>query len=257
MYVGVNLDPKVTGGAGKNLMLDPNIRLAISLAMNRDGLIRSTLQGYGQVANQIGVPSMNGYLSDLKPDPYDPERARQLLAAAGYPAGFTTSLLCPNGRYIADALVCQAVGQMLARVGIKASVEAVPAAVFFSRVRTGANPAPLFLSAWSNVIGDAGYTLNNMFHTVDPKRKMGSTNRSGLSDPDLDKEIDAALTEHDPDKRLSLLQAAERRSVDLHVLLPLFTAPVVLASKAGIAYDVGDSGSSEMTSAMRAHPVPQ
>ena len=254
MYLGVNLDPKVTGPDGKNPMLDPVVRQAISLAMNREGLVRSTLQGYGRVATQIGVPGMNGYLDDLKPDPYDPERAKKLLAEAGYPNGFTTSVLCPNGRYIADAQTCQAVGQMLARVGIKASVEAVPAAVFFSKVRTGGNSAPLFLSAWSNVIGDAGYTLNNMFHTIDRERKMGSTNRSSLSDPALDKEIDAALTEHDPAKRLALLRSAERRSVEQHSLLPLFTAPVVLASKAGIRYDVGDSGSSEMTSAMRAHP---
>jgi peptide/nickel transport system substrate-binding protein len=253
MYLGINLDPKVTGDEEKNVMLDPAVRHAISQAMNRDGLVRSTLQGYGRVATQIGVPGMNGYLDDLKPDPYDPERARKLLADAGYPNGFTTSLLCPNGRYIADAQVCQAMGQMLARVGIKASVEALPASVFFSKVRTGANSAPLFLSAWSNVIGDAGYTLNNMFHSIDRERKMGSTNRSSLSDPELDREIDAALTERDAAKRLETLRSAERRATELRVLLPLFTAPVVLASKAGISYDVGDSGSSEMTSAMRAH----
>ena len=82
---------------------------------------------------------------------------------------------------------------------------------------------------------------------------MGSTNRSPLSDPELDRATDAALSEHDAARRLDLLRGAERREVDLHVLLPLFTAPVVLASRAGITYDVGDSGSSEMTSAMRAH----
>jgi peptide/nickel transport system substrate-binding protein len=255
MYLGLNLDPKVTSPDGKNPMLDPRVRLAISLAMNREGFVRSTLQGFGRVATQIGVPGMNGYLDDLKPDPYDPERARKLLAEAGYANGFSTGVLCPNGRYIADAQVCQAVGQMLARVGIKATVDALPAAVFFGRVRTGANPAPLFLGAWSNIIGDAGYTLNNLFHTIDRERKMGSVNRSLISDPELDREIDAALTEHDVGKRLALLRSAERRTVDAHVLLPLFTAPVVLASKAGITYDVGDSGSSEMTSAMRAHPV--
>ncbi|HYZ62342.1 MAG TPA: ABC transporter substrate-binding protein [Acetobacteraceae bacterium] len=255
MYLGLNLDPKVTGPDGKNPMLDPRVRLAVSLAMNREGLVRSTLQGFGRVASQIGVPGMNGYLDDLQPDAYDPERARKLLAEAGYGGGLTTGVLCPNGRYIADAQVCQAVGQMLARVGIKAGVEAVPAAVFFGRVRTGANAAPIFLGAWSNVIGDAGYTLNNMFHSIDRERKMGSTNRSLMSDPELDREIDAALTEHDPAKRLALLRAAGRRAADARVLLPLFTAPVVLASKASITYDVGDSGSSEMTSAMRAHPA--
>ena len=253
MYLGLNVDPK-PAPVEKTPLREALVRRAISEAINRDGLVRSTLVGYGRVATQIGVPGMNGYLDDLKADVYNPDAARKLLADAGYPDGFTTSLLCPNGRYIADAQVCQALGQMLARIGIKASVEALPASVFFSRIKTGANPVPFYLGAWSNVMGDAGYTLNNMFHTLDPARKMGSVNRAGWSDPALDKLIDAALTEADPAKRLALLQAAERQATEARVLLPLFTAPVVLASKASIIYDVGDSGSSEMTSAMRAHP---
>jgi peptide/nickel transport system substrate-binding protein len=254
MFLGLNVDPKLDVVGGKNILLDPKVRQAISLALNRQGIVRSILVGYGRVATQIGVPGMNGYLDDLKPDPFAPDDARKLLAEAGFPNGFTTSLLCPSGRYVADAQVCQAIGQMLARIGIKASVEALPASMFFSKVRTGANPAPLFLSAWSNVMGDAGYTLNNIFHSIDRDRKMGGTNRTDYSDPVTDQEIDAALTEHDPAKRLSLLKSANRRIADARVMLPLFTAPVVLASKASIRYDVGDSGSSEMTSAMRAHP---
>ncbi|UPG74671.1 hypothetical protein MVG78_19635 (plasmid) [Roseomonas gilardii subsp. gilardii] len=69
-----------------------------------------------------------------------------------------------------------------------------------------------------------------------------------------DRLIDAALHEPDAERRLGFLQAANRRGLEARVLLPLFSAPVVLASKATISYDVGDSGSSEMTSAMRAHP---
>ena len=142
MYLGINVDPRLVIADGRNIHQDPRIRQAISLAINRDALVRSTLVGYGRVATQIGVPGMNGYLDDARPDPYAPDEARRLLAEAGFPSGFTTSLLCPNGRYIADAQVCQALGQMLARIGIKASVEALPAAIYFSRVRTGANPAP-------------------------------------------------------------------------------------------------------------------
>ena len=253
MFLGVNMDPKLDVAGGKNILLDPRVRQAISLAINREGIVRSTLVGYGRVATQLGVPGMNGYLDELKPDPFAPEEARRLLAEAGLSAGFATSLVCPNGRYVADAKVCQALGQMLARIGIKASVEALPASVFFGKVRTGANPVPLFLSAWSNMMGDAGYTLNNIFHTIEPARKMGGTNRTAYSDAVTDQEIDAALTESDPVRRLGLLKSANRRIAEARVVLPLFTAPVVLASKAGITYEVGESGSSEMTSAMRAH----
>ncbi len=253
-YLGLNVDPKLDTGEGRNPLTDLRVRQAISLALNREGLVRSTLVGYGRVATQLGVPGMNGYLDAARPAPFAPDEARRLLAEAGYPNGFATSLVCTNGRYIADAQVCQALGQMLARVGIKASVEALPAAVFFGKVRTGANPVPLFLAAWSNVMGDAGYTLNNIFHSYDRDRKMGSTNRTAWSAPDTDAAIDAALTEPDPARRLLLLRSAGTEALAARAVLPLFTAPVVLASKASIRYDVGDSGSSEMTSAMRAHP---
>jgi peptide/nickel transport system substrate-binding protein len=253
-YLGLNVDPTVAPAGGKNPLLDPRVRQAISMAINRDAIVRSTLVGYGRVATQLGVPGMNGYLDDARPDAFAPDDARKILADAGYPDGFTTSLVCTNGRYIADARVCQALGQMLARIGIKAAVEALPAAVFFGKVRTGANPVPMFLGAWSNVMGDAGYTLNNIFHSFDRVRKIGSTNRTGWSDPVEDSEIEAALTEHDPARRLVLLRSANTRALQARVALPIFTAPVVLASKASIRYDVGDSGSSEMTSAMRAHP---
>ncbi len=254
MYLGLNLDPALDVAGGRNVLRDAAIRQAISLALNREGIVHSLLLDHGRVATQVGVPGMLGYLDDLRADPFAPDEARRLLTAAGLPGGFATSVTCPSGRYIADAQVCQAIGQMLARVGIKATVEALPAAIFFTRVRAGANPAPLFLSAWSNVMGDAGYTLNNIFHTLDRDKKMGGTNRSGLSDKAADLEIEAALTEQDPARRLDLLRSADRRVAESRVLLPLFTAPVVLASKAAIAYEVGDSGSSEMTSAMRAHP---
>ncbi len=256
MYLGVNVSPNLEVPGGKNPMLDPNVRYAISLAANRDGLVRNLLGGYGRVATQVGVPGMLGYLDDVRADPYLPDTARKLLAEAGYPNGFTTSLVCPSGRYVADAQTCQALGQMLARIGIKASVDTLPASVFFGRVQTGNNPVPLFLTAWSNVMGDGGYTLNNLFHTTNKETKLGATNRSGYADPLTDQQIDAALHEADPVRRLTFLQNANRRSLEAHVLIPLFTAPVLLASKTGIRYDVGDSGSSEMTSAMRAHPAP-
>ena len=255
MYLGVNVDPKLEVPGGRSPMQDPKVREAISLAMNRQGLVRSTLEGYGRVATQVGVPGMLGYLDDVQADPFRPDDARKVLAEAGYPDGFATSLVCPNGRYVADAQTCQAIGQMLARIGIKASVETMPASVFFSRIKTGSNPAPLFLTAWSNVMGDAGYTLNNLYHSFDREAKMGSTNRSGYSDAETDRLIDAALREPDAARRLELLKSANRRGLEARVLLPLFSAPVVLASKASIRYDVGDSGSSEMTSAMRAHPL--
>lgn len=254
MFLGVNVVPSVEVVNGRSPLTDPRVRRAMSLAINRTGMLRSLLTGYGRVASQIGVAGMNGYDDTAQVDPFAVEEAKRLLAEAGWPNGFATSLLCTNDRYVADAQVCQALGQMLARIGIQLQVQAIPANVYFGRVRAGNNPVPLFLGAWSNSQGDAGYTLNNLFHSIDRQTRLGASNRSGWSTPESDAEIEAALTERDPARRTALLRSANRRAIDARVLIPIFSAPVLLASRANVAYEVGESGSSEMTSAMRAHP---
>src|SRR3546814_11800856 len=74
---------------------------------------------------------MFGTRKDAKPDKYDPEQAKKLLAEAGYPKGFEITLGTPNDRYINDAEVAQAVASFWTRVGVKTKVEAVTKTVFF------------------------------------------------------------------------------------------------------------------------------
>jgi peptide/nickel transport system substrate-binding protein len=258
MFLGVNLTPGSgqTAGANdpRNPLMDPRVREAISVAMNRQAMVGSLLSGYGATADQIAVAGMTGHVPDAPQDRYSVERARQLLREAGYPDGFSTALVCTNNRYVADEETCQAAGQMLARIGIRAAVEAIPANVYFGRVRAGRNPAPLFLGAWGNSRGDMGYTLGAIFHSYSPQGGLGSSNRSGWADPETDREIQAALTEHDKAGRAALLTSAHRRAIEGRSLIPLFTAPVLLASSNRVAYRPGSSGSSELTLAMKAHP---
>ena len=257
MFVGVNLTDKSGQQAGpgdnRNPLLDARVRHAMSLAMNRDGMNQSLLNGYGRIASQIGVAGITGNVDDAQPDPLNLEEAKALLQQAGYPSGFATTLTCTNDRYVADAQVCQTVGQLLARIGIRVDVQAIPASVYFGRIRPGNNPSPLFLGAWSNTMGDANYTLAAMFHTRDTERKLGASNRTGWSDAETDRNIEAAIAEPDPAKRVAFLQAAGRRAIDARVAIPLFSAPVLYASRTNITYDSGTAGSSEMTAAMRAH----
>lgn len=258
MFMGVNLTQASGQVAGpndpRNPLTDPRVREAMSLAMNRQGIVSNLLNGYGKVADQIAVPGMLGYVPDAPQDRYSVERARQLLREAGYADGFSTSLVCTNDRYVADDATCQAAGQMLARIGIRTAVEAIPSNVYFGRVRAGRNPAPLFLGAWGNSRGDMGYTLGAIYHSYGTQGGLGTSNRSGWSDADADREIRMALVERQPERREALLVSAGRRAVEGRSLIPLFTAPVLLASTDRVSYTPGHSGTSELTLAMKAHP---
>jgi peptide/nickel transport system substrate-binding protein len=112
----------VMGHGGPNEPIhDRRVRLAMNLAIDRDALIQKLMQGYG-VAVGSGIPTTDfGYDPTVKPHPYDPERAKKLLAEAGYPNGFTTSLKFAPGYIIMDKPIMEAVSGMLAKVGSRRS----------------------------------------------------------------------------------------------------------------------------------------
>jgi peptide/nickel transport system substrate-binding protein len=75
-------------------------------------------------AGQFLPEGVFGHVPNLAAPPYDPDGAKRLLAEAGYPNGFRIQLNGPNDRYINDARIAQAVGQMWTRIGVRTAVEA-------------------------------------------------------------------------------------------------------------------------------------
>jgi peptide/nickel transport system substrate-binding protein len=82
------------------------------------------------------IPAAHRSFPDLEPRllAHDPQAARKLLAEAGYPNGFEIGLLCPNNRYVNDERICTALAGMLAKIGVKVNLTALPRAQFFQRV---------------------------------------------------------------------------------------------------------------------------
>lgn len=103
---------------------DKQVRQALNYAVDKDAIIQQLLQGYGiQLQGQILSKEYTGFNPDLKSYPYDPEKAKQLLAAAGYPNGFEVTLYSPQGRYIMDKEISEAVAGQLAKVGVRANIK--------------------------------------------------------------------------------------------------------------------------------------
>jgi peptide/nickel transport system substrate-binding protein len=99
---------------------DARVRLALNLAIDRKKLSESLFRGYAKPISQGAAPTDFGYNPNIPPYPYDPERAKKLLAEAGYPNGFTVAVQSSTGYIIGDSLVVEAVVEMLKKVGIQA-----------------------------------------------------------------------------------------------------------------------------------------
>jgi peptide/nickel transport system substrate-binding protein len=179
---------------------DARVRKAINYAIDMDTIIKTVLEGYGQV---VGVPLEKeafGYNPNIKWYGYDPERAKALLREAGHPNGFEMTLHVPNRRYMNDIEVVQAMAQMLGKVGIKAKVEVGEQSVYTQKWRRR-ELLPVYMTAWGGAGVFDGDLLVNSLHS-----------KSALAihkNEALDKILEEAQGSNDPEKRKALYWKAQ------------------------------------------------
>ncbi|MCQ8782073.1 ABC transporter substrate-binding protein [Mangrovibrevibacter kandeliae] len=226
--------PSIEGTDGKNPLLDKRVREAISLAINRPAIVERIMGGYAVAAGELLPPPMFG-TNGRDADTYDPDKAKQLLAEAGYPNGFTITLGTPNDRYINDEKVAQAIAQMLTRIGIKTNVDAMTASQFFSR--RNALDFPVYLAGWGAASGEMSSPLKSLVATYDKATGMGPTNAGRYSNPDMDKVLIEAMSTIDDAKREDLLKKAEGLVLDDYGIIPLHYEQTVWAMKPALSYE--------------------
>jgi peptide/nickel transport system substrate-binding protein len=231
--------PFVTDTSGKpmeaNPLRDPRVRKAISKMIDREAIASRIMEGQAQPAGQLLPDGYFGTSKKLRPDKYDPEGAKKLLAEAGYPNGFGLTLHTPNNRYINDEKVAQAIAQLMTRAGIPTKVESMPSGVFFSR---GSKLEFSFLLAgWGAETGETSSPLRSLLATFDPKLGMGASNRGRFSDPGLDALIQTALGTIDDTKRGLILAAACEKAIGEQMgIVPVHYEVSTWATRKGIAY---------------------
>ena len=218
--------PLVTDAAGKPLPNNPlanlKVRQAINLAIDRDVLARKVMKGDSEPAGQAVPEGFFGYDATLKPAKGDAAKARALLAEAGFPQGFQMTLYCTNDRYLNDAKVCEALGQMLTQAGIKTAVQTQPYAVVLGKAQ-GTKPDVSDLSIGMMGIGAvSGDSLQPMIATLqsrDAKAGTGQNNYGRYSNAKLDALIAQANKTISPVEREALQkQAAQLAAEDLGII---------------------------------------
>ncbi|MFJ5322661.1 MULTISPECIES: ABC transporter substrate-binding protein [Pectobacterium] len=211
--------PFAKGPDGKNPLLKKEVRQAMSLAINRQAIVDRVMEGQAVVASQLVPKGYPGYSASIPAPVYNPEKAKQELAAAGYPDGFTLTFHASNDRYPNDSKIAQAIGQMFTRAGIKTEVVTMPGSVYFSRASR--LEFSLIMGGAAIETGEASGVLGPLLETFGPNAGQG--NRGRYSNPVFDKTLNEARVTLDETKRDALLAEAMNIGMnDLGVIPVMF-----------------------------------
>ena len=203
----------------KNPLNDLRVRQALSMAINRPAIAERVMENAAVPSAQFLPPGSYSYVPGLKPPAFDPQKAKQLLAEAGYPNGLRVTLHGPNDRYVNDGKIIQAVGQMWTRIGVQTQVEPITFPNFISRVMK--MEFSMFLLGWGTSSGEASNPLRALVATVNPERGRGSSNRGRYSNLALDAVLEKAMVTADDGAREKLLQDATRMTIEDVAFIPL------------------------------------
>lgn len=203
-----------------NPFKDKRVREAMSLAVNRDALVKTIMRGRAVATQTIVSNTVAGYSAEIaKPAPYDLEKAKALLAQAGYEKGFAFTLDTPNNRWINDENLSKALASMWAKIGLKVNVNAMPRAQYFPKVLGFDTSAALV--GWGSTTFDTYQPLQSLSATFNAETGAGISNVGRASDAELDRSIKALAGEADTEKRRALANEALAREKEevLHIVL--------------------------------------
>lgn len=207
-------------------LADVRVRQAINMAFDRQGIIDAILQGLGQPTTQIFNSLSPAFIEDLDDAyPYDPERARELIAEAGYPDGFTLTM--PANLFV--QLLQPTITQALADIGITVEWEPVPAQ------QSGQT------TNWGMYFNQGGVAPPSRT-TVLYFSENGSHNPFGVTDPTLDELRQRLAATTDPEAANEIYREINTFAVENAWFAPIFYQATKWATKDGVEY-VGSASS--------------
>ena len=190
---------------------NPLVRQAVAHAINREDLVIMVYEGNAQEAYNCMHPTSEYYI-DAPYYEYDPEKAKELLAEAGYPDGFSTTIYSSTGT--TQKAVANVIQGQLAEVGITAEIQSLETATFNQGVGHGGT-YPIAVDGWGGHALGPDYALRSVFHSE------GSINRSNIEDPHIDELIDKALATADHDERAAMYAEVQTFIMENANWLPL------------------------------------
>jgi oligopeptide transport system substrate-binding protein len=206
---------------------DVRVRQAVAMAIDREALTAHD-PAVRRFATGILPPGMPGYSPDLKALPYDPSRARQLLAEAGHPGGrdLPAIVLYNVARSKAGLKVQAEIKANLEAVGIHLDVRDVSWTELTRR--TDDHDAPAFVLSWIADLTDPDAFLSSLFQSGN------SANYFDFRDAKADELLEAGARETNPVTRARIYREAERRILEMAPLVPLYHTMAVVAVRRNV-----------------------
>ncbi len=210
----------------KNPFNDIKVREAMYAALDMDLMQKKVMRGLSRNTGSLVAPAIPATCRSSTRRSPTTEKAKALLAEAGYPNGFSFSFVCENDGYVNEEEICQAAAAMWARVGLKANLDVGPTSIQTAKFESGQFDVGIL--GWANEPMIDSYSI--LVQVVHSKTgTSGVFNWGSWGDPNVDVLIDKAGQELDRDTRLKLQSEALLSVKKNFTFLPLHQQPMAWA----------------------------
>ncbi len=201
------------------------VRQALNYAVDRQTIVDVVLEGKGQVISTVLAPDMPGANNEIDYYPYDVEKAKSLLAEAGYPDGFTASIMVYGD---ANNKIGQLVQSDFAKIGVELNVELTEFGAMLEYLNLGEHD--MYTLSYG-AAGNPDSTFSNVYHG---SSSSASGNRSYYSNPEVDKLIDEARVTMEWEDREPIYQKVQELIMQDAPIIPLYSEQKYYAMNANM-----------------------
>ena len=201
-------------GPYQGVTADKRVRQAIAYALDADEIIKTVLDGRAIRTATMLTPLHFGYDASLKPIKQDLAKSKKLLAEAGHGGGLEITLNSPQGRYVRDKEVAEAVAGQLTKAGIKTTLRTFEFVNYLNNYVYPHKPGPVWLIGWGTPTLDAETVYAPLFRT--------GSNLGNYHNPDFDGMVDQAQTMMDEKKRLEIYHRINKLWIEEMPAVPLY-----------------------------------
>ncbi len=201
-------------GPYKGVTVDKRVRQAIAYALDADEIIKNVLDGRAIRTATMLTPLHFGYDPTLKPIKQDLAKTKKLLAEAGHGGGLDITLNAPQGRYVRDKEVAEAVTGQLNKAGIRTTLRTYEFVNYLNNLVYPHKPGPVWLIGWGTPTIDAETIYGPLFRT--------GSNLGNYHNADFDGMVDQAQTMMDEKKRLEIYHRINKLWIEEMPAVPLY-----------------------------------